>query len=266
MIDPVERPNRLLIVLSIVFSALTITTVGLGISTIVLLNGRAGAAAQPTPTPTPTAAAATGTTTIDGFEISAATDLAVERLALAVVSHSDQVNVYAVLTNENRSEAADAVFDVTSYREDGSIVDRGLDIVYIPPGDSSVLQVELPEDLSDVVSIVIEQTRVDWLPPVNGGTLEVASVEASGLPDLLDVQLTSQLDLPAENTLAYLFAYDGEELIGICEAWGDLPATGGAFEDLCTWAPTPVDDPVMGDALPEDTEFEAYVRLEAPEG
>ncbi|GAT72888.1 hypothetical protein [Microbacterium hydrocarbonoxydans] len=264
MNDTSPQGNRLLIALSIAFSVLTLTTIGFGVSTVVLLNGAHGAVEKPLPTPTPTAEASGETTTIDGFEISAATDFTVEEVALAVQAYNERASVYAVLTNESGAEAAYAFFDVTSYREDGTIVERGLDIVYVPPGDSSILQAELPEDLSEVVSIVMEQTDIEWSAPANGGGVDVTSIASTSSTDHVEVQLTSELDTAAENIDIYVFAHVDDELVGVCHVWADIPAADGSFDDLCDWAPTPIDDPVMGDEIPEDAVFDAYVRLEAP--
>lgn len=263
MSDSAWTHHRLLIGLSIAFSVLTLTAVAFGVATIALLGNRA-AAPGPAPTPTQAAASAPPADIIDGVEITAFSDLAAERFALAS-SYGDSVSVYVLLTNEDGSQAVEAFFDVTTYREDGSIVDRGLDIVYIPPGDTGVLQVELPEDLSEAESIVIEQTAIDLYAPDVAGGAAVVSMESAGLEDVFEVQLTSELSGPVENAFVYVFAYADDEVIGICELWGDIPTGGSAFDGLCDWAPTPIDNPVTDGTLPDGVEFEAYVRMENPQ-
>ncbi|MBO0979513.1 hypothetical protein [Microbacterium sp. SD291] len=266
MTDPVQKRKGLLIGLSIAFSVLTLTTVGFGAATIFLLatNGTADAAPSASPTPTPTATPGHASATIQGFDVSAVSDLSVEQFALAIPSHSETANIYALLTNESESQAADAYFDVTTYREDGRIVERGLDIVYVPPGQTGVLQVELPEDLSGVVSIVIEQTIIDWLAPAVSGGAEVVSVTSTGLSDdFLDVQLTSTLSRPVDGADVHLIGYVDDQIVGVCELWTDIPESGVSFEDLCDWSPAVADEPVPAEALPDGIEFEAYVRFDA---
>ena len=265
MTESDRKRKGLLIGLSIAFSVLTLTTIAFGASTIFLLaTGRATASApSPSPTPTPTASAGHQSTTIDGFSVSSVSDLSVDHFALAVPSHSEAAHVYALLTNESGSQAADAFFDVTTYREDGSIVERGLDIVYVPPGETGILQVELPEDLSEVVAIVIEQTMVDWLAPAVSGGADVVSATSSGLSELLEVRLSSTLSQPVDGVDVYVVGYVDDEIVGFCDLWADIPESGVAFDDLCDWAPAVSDEPVLADALPEDIEFEAHVRFEA---
>lgn len=267
MAGPSARRNGLLIGLSIAFSALTLTTIGFGISTIALLAGRGAAITQtdPSPSATPTAQPGQFSTTIDGFEITSTSDFTVERVVLAVESYSGRAVLYAFLTNEDDARAADTFFDVTAYREDGSIVDRELDAVYAPSGETSVLRAELPEDLDEVVTISIEQTSIEWLAAGVTGDVTVDSVTDPDFGGLLEVQLTSGLSGAVEHADVYLVAYDDKDLVGVCKLWTDIPASGSPFEGLCEWSPAAVDDPVMTGSFPDDLEYEAYVRMDAPE-
>lgn len=258
-----SRSDRLLIGLCIAFSVLTLSTIGLGAATLVLRSTSGGTTAEATPTPTPEPSDVRTVTTIDGYEISAVTDLAVERFALSVDA-GGTAHVYAVMTNNDQSRAAKVFVDITTYREDGSIVDRSLDILYAQPGTQTVLASALPDDLDDAVSIVIEQTGVDWLDPGVDPRIEFESLSDPVADDLLEVHLTSVGSETVDYTGIIVFALVDDEVVGVCPANTMIPPSGSTFEMLCNWEPSPVADAVDLEDLPKDIEFIAYTKLDAP--
>lgn len=266
MMITAQEKRRLLVGLSIAFGVLTLAAVGFGFTTMQLLGARAAVVAEPTPTPTATPTKkGPPSATIDGYEISAITDLTAERFALTV-GFDGSTKVYTLLTNEDASQAADTSFDVTSYRADGTIVERGSGSVYVQAGASAMLELRLPADLTEVETIVIEQTRLDWSAPDVTGEVTVVAMPGDGDLGVFDVQYTSGLSRPVESVDVYVLVSVDDEIIGVCNGWEDIPASGTSFEGICYWEPAAIEDPVAEGPLPDGVKFEAYVSLDAPEG
>lgn len=266
MTGPGDQRRGLLIGLSIAFSVLTLTTIGLGAATIALLSFSGSATAAPaTPSPTPSFPPGYAATTIDGYEISAVTDLTVDAFALTVSAYDGDVSLNALMTNEDETRGAQVFFDITAYREDGSIIERGLDIVYAPPGETSIMRSSLP-DLDEAVAITVEQTAIDWLAPDVTGGATVDTVTATGLGDLLEYTLTSTISVPTEYVDLFLVGSLDDEIVGVCTGFEDIPASGVSFEGHCDWENAAIADPIdVEDELPDDVEFRVYVRLDAPD-
>ncbi|MDQ0644384.1 hypothetical protein [Microbacterium murale] len=265
-VAPRDSRNGLVLALAIVCAVLLITTIGFGgVAAWLWFDRSAVAAPQPPPTPTSTSAtAADEPQIVQGIEVSTVSDLVFGSFAMSKITPDDYVGLYATVTNEDPERAAELYFDVTAYAEDGSILDRGPTSVYILPGQVSMFQGVFSSDITDAVSIRVEQTMGEFAEPIMTG--EVTTDKMLGGEGYVEATLVSTLSQVPEYPDVYIAGYVDGKLFGVCSDMPDIPSNAG-FTSGCYLEAVSADSQAEFaefTEFPKDAEFEAYLALDLP--
>jgi len=258
---PPKKRNAALIALAIVCCVLLLSTIGLGITTALLLRGGSMIGSPPSPEPTSTGqgtGSGGATAIVQGYPVTVASDLRVDHFALA--SDTDISTLYALVTNTNSNQVAQASFDITAYDADGRIIYRTLDLFYLLPGQTTAMDASFLAAVDDLDRFTVEQTRIEWSDPVISGGASI--VEARTGDSYVEADLTSTLSSVAEYTEVYLAVFVEDEIVGICSDLVDFPASGGALKVSCGLDPAYEDDEVDLDDLPADAEVDVFLKID----
>ncbi|GAT72889.1 putative sensor and regulator, histidine kinase and CheY-like receiver domains [Microbacterium sp. HM58-2] len=241
-----------------------VATLALGATTLSLL-GPAAASAPPTPTPTPESTADSGgrTQTVRGIEVVTRSDIEFGDYAMSDLRDGVYTLLVAPMSWSDQTSGIDASFDITAYDAEGRIVNRNPASTYILPGQEGFFQGIFNEDLSDVVRITVEQTRVEIGPPLMTGGIELTYPDTLGSDRRFYVggNLTSTLSIAPISPDLFFAGYVDGELFGYCSDIPDIPA-GGEFVSTCELIPVTRDEHLLDDRIPKDAEFRAYLELD----
>lgn len=254
------RRNTALIALAIACSVLLLSTIGLGVTTALLLQGGSSTAPQPGPAPTSTANGTAGAAavTVQGYPVEVVSDLRVDHFALA--SDTEISTLYALVTNTSSNQVAQASFDVTAYDADGRIIYRTLDLYYLLPDQTTVLDASILAAVDDLDHFTVEQTGIDWIDPaVSGGATIVEARTGDGYAE---ADLRSTLSAPAEYTEIYLAVFVDDQIVGICSDLADFPADGGTLTVSCGLDPAHDENEVDVDDLPAGAKVDVFLKID----
>lgn len=261
-LDHQPRKRRsALIALAIACSVLLLSTIGLGITTLLLLRGGSAITLAPSPGPTSTTIdsdSGAATATVQGYPVTVMSDLRVDHFTLA--SDTRVSTLYALVTNTNSNQVAQASFDITAYDADGRVIYRTLDLFYLLPGQTTVMDASFLAALNDLDHVAVEQTRIDWIDPTISGGADI--VEARTGESYVEADLTSTLSASAEYTEVYLVVFVEDEIVGICYDLLDFPASGNALTVSCGLEEAYDEDQVDLDDLPTDTEVDVFLKID----
>lgn len=256
---PPKKRNAALIALAIVCSVLLLSTIGLGITTALLLRGGSVIGSPPSPEPTATDQGSGGATaSVQGYAVTVASDLRVDHFALT--SDTDISTLYALVTNTNSNQIAQASFDITAYDADGRIIYRTLDLFYLLPGQTTAMDASFLAAVDDLDHFAVEQTRIEWVDPAISGGASI--VEARTGDSYVEADLTSTLSAVAEYTEVYLAVFVEDEIVGICSDLVDFPASGGTLTVSCGLDPAYDMSEVDLDDLPADAEVDVFLKID----
>lgn len=254
---PPQQPRRTgaIIALSIACSILLLTTIGLGVTTAITLWGSPIGIAQPEPTPTSTAEAAPE---VQGHPVIVTSDLTIDHFALD--PRSDLSTLYALVTNEDADQTAQASFDITAYDADGRILHRNIDLVFVFPGETTMLDASFLDPITGVDHFTIEQTSIDWVTPT--ATAGIAIVEARTGEGVVEADLTSTAAAATEFSEVYFAVFVDEEIIGVCYDYVDLPAGETTLTARCRLDAAYAEDEVDVEDLPADAVVDVFLKLD----
>ena len=255
------KRNIAVIVLAIACSVLLLSTIGLGVSTALLIQGGSASTPHPTPDPTSTSqgtSAGSTTTEVQDYPVTVASDLRVDHFALA--SDSSISTLYALVTNTSSNQVARSSFDITAYDADGRIIYRTLDLFYLLPDQTTVLDASFLTVLDELDHFVVEQLDIEWIdPPLSGGATIVEARTGDGHAE---ADLASTLSAAAEYTEVYLAVFVDDELIGICSDLTDFPANGGTLKVSCGLDPAYDKTEVDVEDLPSNAKLDVLLKID----
>lgn len=249
--------------LAITCAVLLLTTIGFGGAAAWLWFDRSVAAApESTPTPTPTAKSdAAEPQLVQGIEVTVVSDLEFGAFAMSKLVPDDYVSLYSSVTNPDSDQAAEVFFDITAYAEDGSILDRSPESVYILPGQTTMFEGLFGTDITDATRLVVEQTTGEFTDPVMTG--EVVVDDVRGGEGYVEVTATSTLSQVPEYAAIFIFGSLDGGIFGVCSTYPDVPA-GGSFMAGCELEPVSADSPKTYSDFPKGAEFGAFIALDIP--
>jgi len=256
--------NRPLIALSIACAVLLLTTVGLGGTTAWLwLDRETAASAEPTPSPS-TADSADPTNapqSVRGYEVTVVSEVVFDDFAMTAPDSSGYTVLFATMTNESSIHVANHFFDLTAYREDGTIIERRSSGAYILPNQTTIFQGIFAEDISDAAAIRIEQSRTDWVEPALTGDITLDAAR-SGDEGYVEAEFTSGLSAAAEYSDIFIVGFVDGEVFAVCSDLEDVPASGATFSAECYLEPASKGDLVDPGEIPDDATFGAYLKVD----
>ena len=257
-----RRRNTAVIALAIACSVLLLATLGLGATTALLLLG-GGSTSAPEPSPAPTSTT-TGTDTTDadatvqGFPVRVFSDLRVHHFALS--TGTGVPTLYALVTNTSSNQVAKTSFDITAYDADGRVIDRTLDIFYLLPDQTSMLDAGFLTDIDDLDHFTIEQLDIEWIDPAITGGATIS--EARTGDGYVEADLASTLSTSAEYTEVYAAVFVDDKIVGVCYDLVDFPASAGTLTVSCGLDSAWSDDEVDVEDLPADAEVDVFLKID----
>ncbi|WP_309102015.1 hypothetical protein [Microbacterium sp.] len=259
-----DRSRRLLITLAIACAVLLLTTVGFGATAAWLwLDRGTAASAEPTPSPSPgTSGEPTNAPQqVRGYEVTVVSEIVFGDFAMTAPDSNGYTILFATMTNESSNQVANHFFDITAYREDGTIIERRSTGAYILPNQTTLFQGIFAEDISDAAAIRIEQSRTEWVEPALTGDITLDAAR-SGEEGYIEGDFTSGLSAAAEYSDIFIVGFVEGEIFAVCSDLEDIPAAGGTFAAECYLEPASKGDLVDPGEIPEDATFAAYLSVD----
>lgn len=255
--------SALLVTLSIVCGVLLIATISFSTSILLLSLTPTEAGAEPTASMTPAESAEPDPLrTVQGRTVTVVSDIDFGYFFMSNTDARGFTSLYSQIHNDDEEQAVTAFFDISLYDEGHVLVSRWSSNEYLLPGQTTLFNGTVKENMLGVASIAIEQISIDHTPPAATGTLTLDEMRG-GDGGLIEGTFTSTLGAPAEFSTVYLIGAVGDEIFAVCWDYWDLPAEG-EFRARCTLEPTSRDEPEPIGTFPEDAVFTAFYTLDTP--
>lgn len=171
--------------------------------------------------------------------------------------------IYATVKNEDKTRAAEAYFDITLYDKKNRVIARTPSNVYLLPGQTSMFYGAVGGEIASGERIVVEQTSIELVDPVLSGGIKIDELSMDEEIGYVLGKFTASLSAAPEYPDVFMAAFDGDRLVGACQASPDIPAEG-TFEADCILEPLGQENASGKLKLSKDVEFEVYLALDIP--
>ena len=265
--------SGLLIALSIASGVLLLTTIAFAGTTAWLFTTRGAPAAveQKTETEQKTDKKPDGKSEpaketefmVGGTDLQVFSDLTFDSFGVHTIAGENLNPIYATVKNENKTQAAEAYFDITLYDKKDRVIARTPANVYLLPGQTSMFYSAVGGDFPSGERVVVEQTSIEFSEPILSGGIKIDELSMDEEIGYVLGNFTASLSAVPEYPDVFMAAFDGDRLVAACQASPDIPAEG-AFEADCILEPLGQEKASGKLKLSKDVEFEVYLALDIP--